>query len=159
MVRRRQFLLATASAIGGAAVLPQAAWPAWSSPAATAPRTLLIYDPASGPACAAAVSHARRGGVHALPLEGDPGALWYRSIAPLLEQDTRRPDLDPGNPAHRAGGLPMTITGLTPHAAFFVLSTLASVMGMRASSRLLSHEPSAPHLEWKLFFPPAASLT
>jgi hypothetical protein len=232
MVRRRQFLIATGSTIGGVIVLPTAAWSAWQSSAlpaawppanlaqnkgkvvspeepedpdtgdsssAPAPRTLLIYDPAFALACSVA-THARRNGGFALALEGDAGALWYRSILPFLQRGTPVPqrdgagrgtrlgsdfstDLGSGsgsgsgsglgsglglgsapdsNLAQRSVGVQgpndpnsveprIAITGLTPHAAFFVLSTLATVAGMR----ILSNRSAGDrHLvAWHLEFP------
>jgi hypothetical protein len=125
------------------------------------PRTLLIYDPAFALACRVA-THARRNGGFALALENDAGALWYRSILPFLEQDAHAPPRDRAAFAQRPGGVqghgntdtleqPIAITGLTPHAAFFVLSTLATTAGMRISN---SRSTGDRHLvAWQLEFP------
>jgi hypothetical protein len=200
MVGRRQFLIATGSAIGGGIALPQAAWSAWrtadmpaalplpattvpggnpldvakdegeavspdapdisESPASGAPRTLLIFDPAFPLACTVA-AHARHSGRVALPLEGDAGTFWYRSILPHLQQDAQALDRDGVSAEHHNRGASehhngdtfehrVAITGLTPHAAFFVLSTLATGAGMHTSSRRLA---SDRHLvTWHLEF-------
>jgi hypothetical protein len=127
---------------------------------APGPRTLLIYDPAFALACRVA-THARRNGGFALALENDAGALWYRSILPFLEQDAHVPRRDGAALAQRPGGVQghgntdaleqaITITGLTPHAAFFVLSTLAITAGMRISN---SRSAGDRHLlAWHLEF-------
>ncbi|WP_175105856.1 hypothetical protein [Pararobbsia alpina] len=126
------------------------------SPAAPASRALLIFDPAIALACAVA-AQARRNGEFALPLEGDAGTFWYRSILPLLQQDARAPAPGGFTPENLGSGAPgphngdvfehrIAMTGLTPHAAFFVLSTLAMGAGMGVSSRRLIGADDDPHL-------------
>jgi hypothetical protein len=150
MVGRRQFLVVTSSAIGAGIAWPWGAQAAWrvapvpsvlpSSPLRAAAHAelkdgqpapaLMIFDPAFALACAVA-SAARRTGQSTLELEGDVGTFWYRSILPLLQPT--------GAPERR-----LTLTGITPHATFFVLSTLATVAGMSVSSRpMMSAEGSS----------------
>ena len=91
--------------------------------ALVAPQGLLIFDPElpTGRAVAAR-THLDTKGYESLlvPLEGDPGALWYREILPMLA---------PGGPRHASA-----IRGWTSHADFFVLSTLAASIGLSISS-------------------------
>jgi hypothetical protein len=114
MIARRQFLVATMSVIGGWAVAPRVAWPAWTGsrtattrvpaplPVTTAggemadtlphpddtrieTHALTIFDPAFALACDAATC-ARQRGERVLPLEGDAGTFWYRAILPFVQR-------------------------------------------------------------------------
>jgi hypothetical protein len=94
---------------------------------------LLIFDPAlpSGRAFAAQ-ARARPGEYKqfVMPLEGDVGALWYRAILPQL-----------------SSGAPIpfdTIRGWTSHADFFVLSTLATTVGLSISTQAGTPAPQTP---------------
>jgi hypothetical protein len=184
MVGRRQFLIVTSSAISAGMTWPwgaQAAWRVAALPCALPPvlpsslplqpmghtgdiedgnppshaagesrptppsPALLIFDPAFALACAVA-SEARLAGQPTLGLEGDAGTFWYRSVLPLLQSD--------GMPEHR-----LSLNGLTPHATFFVLSTLATAAGMSVSNRSMSAPLAASGSEVRAAFPDHPALS
>jgi hypothetical protein len=162
MIARRAFLVVTGTSIGGWAIGSSVfAMPALSSTPSIRPTstpsvattttvradaiepqpdeslpddepTLAIFDPARAAGQRFADDATQRGHI-VLPLEGDAGIFWYRTVLPSL---ARSSDI----------GRPPALHGLTSHADFFILSTLAASAGMTVSRDRLPFDAfTAPH--------------
>ncbi len=156
MIARREFLIVSVASIGGyfAGTLSSAATvaarfaptaPSLDRPRGDAsdsdedpqpvdaPRTssprIVVFDPTFARGRALADDARRRGDV-VLPLDGDAGTFWFRTVLPRLAP---------------TGTL---LEGLTSHADCFVLSTLAASAGMRAFPVSRAHDGvQTPNIE------------
>src|SRR5690242_13995360 len=77
---------------------------------------LVVYNDWFPQARAFATQHAEQG-VRILPVAGDAGHLWYRTLRALINDGHRR------------------IAGLTTHTDLLILETLAREQGLRVSQR------------------------